>query len=137
LRSSVPDGPVLPGWQRVGRLPDEREFIIGGKHGLRFYTPRRPRVRRDVVAEWLASERTPREMEMSVVAGNQQDWNAQPGVPGGRLESEAAVREGVAAAMSALSASQAQAKTFFTSYGDSVSAGHPATNAAPVAADRG
>jgi len=71
------------------------------------------------------------------MSGIYQDQNGQPGVPGGRAESEAAVAAGIAEAMSALSASQVQAKTFFTSYGDSVSAGHPATNAAPVAADRG
>jgi hypothetical protein len=136
MRSTVPDPPVLAGWQRVGRFRVEQEFIFGGKHGLRAYTPRRTRVRRDQVAEVWASERRPREMEMGM-SGIYQDQNGQPGVPGGRLEAEAAVREGVAAAMSALSASQAQAKTFFTSYGDAVSAGHPATNAAPVAADRG
>jgi hypothetical protein len=71
------------------------------------------------------------------MSGTCQDWNGQPGVPGGRLESEAAVAAGISQAMAALQASQAQAKTFFTSYGDAVSAGHPDTHAAPVAADRG
>jgi hypothetical protein len=70
-----------------------------------------------------------------MVSGTYQDWNAD--APGGRNESAAAVAAGLNEAMQALQASQAQAKTFFTSYGDSVSAGHPDTNAAPVAADRG
>jgi hypothetical protein len=128
MRSSVPDGPALPGWQRVGRLPDEREFVIGGKHGLRFYTPRRPRVRRDRVAEWLASERRPREMELGM-AGNQQDWNAQPDVPGGRAESEAQVASGIAEAMQAVALAQGEARSFFESYGPAVSAGHSDVNA--------
>jgi hypothetical protein len=71
------------------------------------------------------------------MSGIWQDQNGQAGVPGGRLESEAQVAAGIAEAMAALSASQEQAHSFWTSFGDSVSAGHPDTNAAPVAADRG
>jgi hypothetical protein len=69
------------------------------------------------------------------MSGIYQEWSAT--APGGRLETEAAVAAGIAEAMQALSATQAQAHTFWTSFGDSVAAGHPDTNAAPVAADRG
>jgi hypothetical protein len=69
------------------------------------------------------------------MSGIYQEWSAT--APGGRLETEAAVAAGIADAMSALQASQAEARTFFESYGPAVSAGHSDTNAAPVAADRG
>jgi hypothetical protein len=71
------------------------------------------------------------------VSGNYQNWNAESGVPGGIAETAAAVAAGLNEAMAALQASQAQGHSFFTSYGDAVSAGHPDTNAAPVEADRG
>ena len=46
------------------------------------------------------------------MSGTTQDWNGQPGVPGGRLESEAAVREGVRQAYSATAVNQGQASMF-------------------------
>ena len=46
------------------------------------------------------------------MSGTTQDWNGQPGVPGGRLESEAAVRQGLAEAMQAVATAQSEAKTF-------------------------
>ena len=44
------------------------------------------------------------------MSGTCQDWNAD--APGGRLESEAAVREGLAQAMSALTVTQGKAARF-------------------------
>jgi hypothetical protein len=79
--SKVPDGPVLAGWVPAGR-PASPEFIIGGKHGLRFYTPRRPVVRRDAVQEAWAAPRRPAEVVRGeLMSGNYQNWNAD--APGG------------------------------------------------------
>lgn len=71
------------------------------------------------------------------MSGTTQDWNGQPGVPGGRLESEAAVRQGLAEAMSAVQASQAAGRTFFESFGPAVSAGHADTAGPGGAGSRG
>jgi len=71
------------------------------------------------------------------MSGTCQDWNGQPGVPGGRAETMAAVAEGLNRAMSALSASQEQAHSFWTSFGDSVPAGHPDTTGPAGAPPRG
>jgi hypothetical protein len=132
--SSVPDGPVLAGWQRVGRWRAEPEFIIGGRHGLRFYVPRRPRVRRDVVAEVWASERRPRE----IVRGDELtvgriyfDDSVDP-----VAADEAAVRAGVAAAEAAAQSQQAEAAQFIIQNGHDVSSGHPATHGPAGAAGR-
>ncbi|HEY3090771.1 MAG TPA: hypothetical protein VGJ59_22195 [Jatrophihabitantaceae bacterium] len=45
-------------------------------------------------------------------------------------QDEAAVREGVAQAYAAVAVAQQEARTFFTSYGPAVSAGHADINAA-------
>jgi hypothetical protein len=126
MRSSVPDGPALAGWQRVGRYGvAEQEFIFGGKHGLRAYTPRRPRVRRDVVAEWLASERTPREIVRGDgdMSGIYQDQNES--APGGGAETRAQVAAGLAQAYQATAADQQSAHDFFVATGATVVGGHP------------
>jgi hypothetical protein len=57
------------------------------------------------------------------MAGNQQDWNWD--APGGRAESEAAVREGLAQAVSATAADQRAAHDFFVASGARVVNGHP------------
>jgi hypothetical protein len=55
------------------------------------------------------------------MSGVYQDWNSQPGVPGGRAESEAAVRQGIAEAMSAFTVTQGEADRFMRENGaDSV-----------------
>jgi hypothetical protein len=64
---------------------------------------------------------------VSWVSGNYQDWNLD--APGGRAESAAAVASGLNEAMQAVSLSQTEAKTFWTSYGDQVVAGHSDVNA--------
>ena len=61
------------------------------------------------------------------MSGNYQSWNLD--APGGIAESAAAVAAGLNEAMAAVQLSQAEAKTFFTSYGDAVSAGHSDVNA--------
>ena len=54
------------------------------------------------------------------MSGTCQDWNAD--APGGRLESEAAVREGLAQAMSALTVTQGKAARFMAVNGAAAAA---------------
>jgi hypothetical protein len=51
------------------------------------------------------------------MSGIYQDQNGQPGVLGGRLESEAAVREGVATAYAATAQTQREAAAFIVEHG--------------------
>jgi hypothetical protein len=66
-------------------------------------------------------------MEMGM-SGIYQDQNGQPGVPGGRLESEAAVREGVAQAYAATAQTQREAAAFIVEHGSQVLGGHTPVN---------
>ena len=59
------------------------------------------------------------------MSGNTQDWNGQPGVPGGRLESEQAVRDGLSRAYSAVAGDQQSAHDFFVASGPAEIGGHP------------
>jgi hypothetical protein len=61
------------------------------------------------------------------MSGTTQDWNET--APGGKAETRAAVASGIAEAMQAVALAQTEAKTFFTSYGPAVSAGHSDVNA--------
>ena len=61
------------------------------------------------------------------MSGTYQNWNYDG--PGGLADSEAAVASGIAEAMQAVALAQTEAKTFFTSYGPAVSAGHSDVNA--------
>jgi hypothetical protein len=58
------------------------------------------------------------------VSGIYSDQNGQPGVPGGRLESEQAVRDGLATAYSGVQSTQQEAHNFFVTHGASAVAGH-------------
>jgi hypothetical protein len=122
MHSSVPDGPALAGWRRVGRLPDEREFIIGGEEGFRFYWPRRPRVRRDVVAEVWASKRRPRE----IVRGDELTMgrNFFDGAPDPVAVDQAAIARGVTEARAVADARMADGHRFIVENGHAAVAGH-------------
>jgi hypothetical protein len=128
MRSKVPDGPVLDGWQPVGRWHAEPEFIIGGKHGLRFYVPRRRRVRRDVVAEVRASERCPREIVRGDGDMSGTYFAANQDAPGGLTETAAQVAAGLSQAMAATQASQVEVAAFLLANGQQVVPGHPDTH---------
>lgn len=56
------------------------------------------------------------------MSGTCQDWNGQPGVPGGRLETEAAVREGLARVTPAFTVTQGEAAAFMIEHGAAAAA---------------
>ena len=57
------------------------------------------------------------------MSGNYQAWNAD--APGGLVESAAAVREGLATAISAVHSTQLEAHGFYVANGGDVISGHP------------
>jgi hypothetical protein len=60
------------------------------------------------------------------MSGIYQEWSASS--PGGRLESEAAIRQGIAEAMQANAQTQREAAAFIVEHGAQVLAGHSPVN---------